>query len=157
MLGSLRRDLSGLDFPRFDREQRGNARPEMLHSAFLQDLQDCAEPVLLLLDSFEQAGADARRWVEDQLLPRCRQLPGLRLVLAGQQVPEPIGPLVRLTERRELPPIPDPEPWCTFYHDVLNGGAIPDDHIRTLVQTAQGSPRAMSEFLGILVAAEAQR
>ena len=69
VLADARRDLRFLRFPRFDRELGQDRRPEMLRAAFLEDIEESPEPVLLIFDAFEQATEDAKRWVEDQLLP----------------------------------------------------------------------------------------
>lgn len=154
VLAHARRDLQALRFPRFDREL-GLDRPrtETLQAVFLTDLQESSEPVLLLIDTYEQATEEAKRWIEDQLLPLCRQTAGLRLVITGQQVPEPGPLLANLTLRRELPPIREPEPWCIYFREVLKGDSVPDDHLHTLVRATLGNPRGTNQLLMTLAAA----
>jgi hypothetical protein len=56
----------------------------------LSALRERREPTLLLFDTFEQ-GAEWARWVEERVLLAIPGAPWLRLVVAGRQVPEPIG------------------------------------------------------------------
>jgi hypothetical protein len=155
LLSDARRELTGLRFTRFDRHSTGNA-PEMIRDAFLRDLQEASAPVLLLLDTFEQATEESSAWVKNRLLPLCRNDSGLRIVIAGQTVPAVDGDarLAPWVKSRELLPIHDHRPWCDFSRRVIGlTSAVPDDHIATLVTAARGSPRALSSFLANLKSA----
>jgi len=90
-------DLEG-EFARFTLDLRVN---EAVHTtarqgfrdrldAILSALRKRGEPTLLLFDTFEQGGEWAR-WVEEHTLLAIPRAPWLRLVVAGQQVPDPIG------------------------------------------------------------------
>jgi hypothetical protein len=146
LLHFARGALRDLPFPAFDAEWSGGRRDETLGRAFLDDLRRCPDPVLLLLDTYEQATAENQRWVETRLLPRCCQHDGLRLVIAGQQVPEAVGVMAPPTERRELL-LPRPEDWDDYYHRVLRGKPLPSDHFKTLWLAVDGRPSAMCAML----------
>lgn len=60
-------------------------------SHLLAALKQRAHPALLIFDTYELAGGEARDWVEKQLLPALLRAPWLRVVIAGQQVPEFAG------------------------------------------------------------------
>jgi hypothetical protein len=146
MLWGLTRDLAPLRFPRFERERRRNTS-EALRTAFLDDLDEAREPVLFILDAYEQATEEAKRWIEDSFLPHFCRHDGLRLVLAGQNVPPPEGhPWGTWTIHRALPPIRDVASWRDYSRRVL-GLANPDQDIRLLVEAARGSPRVLSSLL----------
>jgi hypothetical protein len=154
VLWDLAHDLAPLRFPRFERERQRDAT-DALRTAFLQDLDETRVPILLVLDTYEQATEEAKQWVEDSLLPHFRRHDGLRLVLAGKIVPEAEGHVwARLAIRRELPPIREVAPWHDYSRRVL-GLAHPDNDIRLLVEAAQGSPRVLGSLLGNLKAARA--
>jgi hypothetical protein len=76
----------------------------------LDALKQRAQPALLMFDTYESAG-EAQDWVEKQLLPSLIRAIWLRVVIAGQRVPERTGaiwepvasPLVTL----KPPPPPD--------------------------------------------------
>ncbi|WP_295436861.1 ATP-binding protein [uncultured Thiodictyon sp.] len=89
VLDRVRRDLRGQCFERYDREAKGANRLEALRAAFLDDLQDCPEPVLLLLDTYQEASADTQRWVHDHLLDRCGQHPGCGWSSPASRCPAP--------------------------------------------------------------------
>jgi len=136
-------------FPAFDAEWSGARREEVLGAAFLDDLRYCPDPVLLMLDTYEQATAENQRWVETRLLPRCCRHDGLRLLIAGQRVPEAGGVTAPPTERRELLH-PRPEDWADYYHRVLGGKPLPADHFNTLWVVLDGLPSAMCAALAKL-------
>jgi len=64
------------------------ANSTMRRVNLISDLQHLSQPVLLSFDTYEQASAPAKNWIENQLLPRLDLAPGVVAVLAGQQVPE---------------------------------------------------------------------
>ena len=147
----LTRDLSAVRFPRFQREHDRNSLDGM-RTAFLQDLDEASLPVVLILDTYEQATDDAKQWIEQRLLPHCARHEGLRLVVAGKEVPglDPARPWSQLTLRNELPPISDPAPWCDYSQRVVGLTQCTQDQITLLVQAASGSPRLVSTLLANL-------
>lgn len=68
-----------------DREERRVT----LTDAWFDDLRVFRGPVLLVLDVFEQAATEAREWISGPLLARAARVEQLRVVVAGQRVPEP--------------------------------------------------------------------
>jgi hypothetical protein len=146
VLEFARAALPDQPFPAFDTEWSGRRRDEVLGAAFLDDLRYCPDPVLLLLDTYEQATAENQRWVETRLLPRCCRHDGLRLLIAGQRVPEAGGVMAPPTERRELL-LPQPADWADYYHRVLRGKPLPHDHFKTLWLAVEGKPSAMFALL----------
>ena len=136
-------------FPAFDAEWSGARRDAVLGVVFLDDLRYCPDPVLLLLDTYQQATAENQRWVENVLLPRCCRHQGLRVVIAGQQVPEARGVMAPATARMDLLP-PQPKDWADFYHRVLGGQPLPLDHFDTLWRGVKGKPSVMREMCSVL-------
>jgi hypothetical protein len=105
----------------------------------------------LILDTYEDATDEAQRWVEQQLFELVRRFEGLRIVVAGQKVPDhQAKSWQNLVINRELPPITDPSHWCRYARESLNLTQVPDDHIETLVRAALGSPRPLGTLLGNL-------
>jgi hypothetical protein len=158
VLWDLSRDLAPLRFPRFKREMDRSAT-DSLRTAFLQDLDESGKPVVLVLDTYEQATEEASRWVENRLLPHVRRYDGLRLVLAGIKVPalDPSRPWSRIATSRELPLIKDPAHWCDYARRVM-GLTVSgddqmkfDDHIRIIVRAAAGHPRLLETLVANLV------
>jgi hypothetical protein len=152
VLWDLSRDLAPLRFPRFEREMNRHAT-DSLRTAFLQDLDEARNPVLLVLDTYEQATDEARQWVEHRLLPHCRRHEGLRLVVAGIQVPalDRSRPWSKMAVSRELPPIKDHMHWCAYVRREMGLTAYRDDQIEILVKATAGSPRPLGNLLATLV------
>lgn len=67
-----------------DKEQRR----VQLTKAWLTDLQAITHPLLLIMDTYEQATTDVVGWIEGPFLTRAARLPQLRILLAGQHVPD---------------------------------------------------------------------
>ncbi len=66
-----------------DQKQRRAA----LTDAWFQDLSAFDHPVLVALDTYEQAPADVADWIGGPFLARVEHTPSLRVLLAGQTVP----------------------------------------------------------------------
>jgi hypothetical protein len=56
--------------------------------AIIDDLQQLSAPVLLIIDTYEAASVDLKKWIEAQLLPRVDPSGWLVVVIAGQAVPD---------------------------------------------------------------------
>jgi hypothetical protein len=154
VLSGLSQDLTGaVRFARFERDMARTAE-EPPRGAFLQDLSETHCPVVLLFDTYEDATDESRRWVEQSLFGLVRRFNGLRVVVSGQQVPVSDAPArwTGIARTHELPPITDPAPWCR-YRDSLGVKDTPDDHVRTMVKAAKGSPRFLGSLLSNLQAA----
>ena len=88
----------------------------------LDALKQRAHPALLVFDTYEAAG-EAQDWIEKQLMQSIIRAPWLRVVITGQQVPDPTNafwssdasPLIKLKP-------PPPADWLDYakpYHPEL--------------------------------------
>jgi len=91
-----------------------NPRLNQRLGTVLDGLKQRARPALLVFDTYEAAG-EAQDWVEKELLPSLVRASYLRVVIAGQRVPERGGAVWAAVAR---PPIqlvlPPPEDWLEF-------------------------------------------
>lgn len=79
----------------------------------LDALKSRAHPALLVFDTFEAAG-DTQDWVEKQLLPTLIRADWLRVVIAGQRVPERTGAISGIAcPLMSLKPPPPPD-WFEY-------------------------------------------
>lgn len=69
---------------RADREQRRAA----LTDAWFQDLQTFDAPLLVALDTYEQATTEVADWIGGPFLARVAESPPVRVLLAGQEIPD---------------------------------------------------------------------
>jgi energy-coupling factor transporter ATP-binding protein EcfA2 len=67
-----------------DRDHRRAALTE----AWFGDLKRLAAPLLLVFDTYEQATAEMRQWLDGPFLTRAARADSLRVVVAGRSVPE---------------------------------------------------------------------
>jgi hypothetical protein len=73
----------------------------------LDELKRRARPALLIFDTYELAG-EAQDWVERQLLPSLIRATWLRVVIAGQRVPEFAGAVWATVAHPPLQVVPPP-------------------------------------------------
>jgi hypothetical protein len=102
--------VQDLDVPAPPANPRLNARLGQI----LDELKKCARPALLIFDTYEAAG-DAQDWVEKRLLPSLIRSTWLRVVIAGQRVPEFVGAVwasVACAPLRLV--LPPPEDWLEY-------------------------------------------
>jgi hypothetical protein len=92
----------------------------------LGELKRRAQPAFIVFDTYEAAG-EAQDWVEMQLLPSLIHATWLRVVIAGQSVPEWTGTWASVAHAPlQLVP-PPPEDWLEYgrqYHPDLKLGDV---------------------------------
>ena len=105
-------------------------------TALISDLQQLTQPVLLTFDTYEQASLPAKNWIENQLLPRLDNSPGVVAVIAGQQVANKSR--APLAEEMKLEPITKPSDWLEYSRRKWQSN-VKLDHIEALLAT-NGNP-----------------
>jgi GTPase SAR1 family protein len=63
-------------------------RRAALTNAWFADLQALSQPLLLVMDTYEQATTEVQEWIDGPLLARAAQAQQVRVLLAGQKVPD---------------------------------------------------------------------
>jgi len=105
-----------------------------------------ASPALLIFDTYEAAG-EAQDWVDKQLLPNLLVCPWLRVVIAGQRVPDAKGAIWPSKARATLDLLPpEPQDWLDF--GLL---AKPDttlDFVRQAHLYCNGRASVLAQLLG---------
>ena len=107
----------------------------------LGTLRDRPKPTLLILDTYEAAG-EAEQWVERQLLISLIRSPWLRLVIAGQRIPQGIDPISCPAIELEIPP---PEDW--FEYAKQRGSDITLEEVRTACRLARNRATLLAQLL----------
>ena len=112
----------------------------------LDALKQRAHPALLVFDTYEATG-DAQDWVDKQLLPNLLTCPWLRVVIAGQKVPNAAGAIWALAAREpiQLQP-PPPEDWLAFGQSHKPGLTL--DFVRQVHQFCGGRASVLAQLLG---------
>lgn len=125
-------------------EQERKERLVWLTDAWLRDLSQLNQPLLLTVDTYEKAGADLQSWLESVIarLPRACKL--LRIVIAGQEVPDTDTgeEWVDFCCKHELKGVPEPEHWLPVVEELRK--RIPAEHpidcLRGICLAMQGNP-----------------
>jgi SEFIR domain len=115
-------------------------------TAVLKDLNAQPQPTLLIFDTFEMAGS-AEQWVQENLLVTLIRAPLLRVVIAGQRVPEP-GGAPWDTEARSAIVLntPAPEDWFDYGRPYKPGITI--EFVRQAHTFCGGRASVLAQLLG---------
>jgi len=117
-------------------------------TALLKDLENLRKPLLLGFDTYQQVAQDIADWIEGQFLRRADQCPGLLVLVAGIEVPNPTRySWGGLAISRELLPIREKKYWQEYTERVLGNKQITEDHIEALLYVSQGEPGQTSALL----------
>ena len=109
-------------------------------------LRQRARPTLLIFDTYEMAG-ETREWVEKSLLQGLMRATWLRVVVAGQRVPEAsgavwatvAGPTVQLE-------LPQPADW--YDYGRLHRPELKLEQVETACDLARGKASLLAQLLG---------
>ncbi|MBK7676287.1 MAG: TIR domain-containing protein [Candidatus Accumulibacter sp.] len=109
-------------------------------------LRQRARPTLLIFDTYEMAG-ETQEWVEKSLLQGLMRATWLRVVIAGQRVPEPSGAVwatvARPTVQLELP---QPADW--YDYSRLHRPELKLEQVETACDLARGKASLLAKLLG---------
>ena len=115
-------------------------------AAILVKLTVRARPVLLIFDTFEAAGS-SEQWVNEHLLVALIRAPWLRVVIAGQRVPERGGaPWDTEARPAVVLGLPAPEHWLAFSQPYKPGVTI--EFVREAHNLTGGKPSLLAQLLG---------
>ena len=112
----------------------------------LHELKQRAHPTLLIFDTFEMAGETAD-WIDKQLLPTLIRADWMRVVIAGQQVPDSAGAVWIRVARPTLQLVPPPtEEWFRYGRQHRSG--LTRDEVETACRLASHKASLLAQLLG---------
>jgi hypothetical protein len=115
-------------------------------AAILAALAQRAHPTLLVFDTYEVIGA-AERWIEDQLLPTTIRAEWLRVVIAGQRVPDRTrGGWDAIAFPTISVPKPSPDDWHIF--GLAHDPALQRHFVEQIYTKVDGSVSLLASVLG---------
>lgn len=112
----------------------------------LDGLKQRSRPAFLVFDTYEAAG-EAQDWVEKQLLPSLIRATWLRVVIAGQRVPESHGAVWASVARAPLQLVPPPTAdWFEYSKHHRPGFTLAD--VETACRLASNKASLLAQLLG---------
>ncbi|HEY6345751.1 MAG TPA: serine protease [Bryobacteraceae bacterium] len=120
------------------RETAGNQR----FFVMADEIADLERPVVLQIDTWEDAGDPIRQWVTKTLFPAVPANPGLVVVIAGNSKVEPLTKAcpAGLCARHPLKPILSTDDWHDYAVRRWPNTGLTTDHITALVLRNRGIP-----------------
>jgi hypothetical protein len=110
------------------------------------ELQDRAQPALLIFDTFE-AAEEATGWIERVLLPQLCSARWLRVAIIGQSVPNRFGSPWEEEANTLLLRPPSPEDWLAYGRDNRDPN-LSLELVREVYKLARGRASIIASMLG---------
>lgn len=129
-------------------DENRDYRLAALQEAFFHDLSQFNQPILLILDTFNEAPESLAQWIGGGFLAEVADLLNVYVVLAGQHVPQPTGEWLRCTQHCPLDRIVDQEAWYKYAKD--KGLSFNRDQVGMAVQIFAGLPAEIVKTLEAL-------
>ena len=128
-------------------EQR-EERYTVLTNAWAEDINNLDKPCVLLLDVYEHANSEVRRWIEGDFLSCAATSKQMRVVIAGQSVPKNFG-WKRYSELKELDGVHKAEEWLPVVEAM--GRRTPAEPLLTyltaMCDLLKGNPSAIAKVI----------
>jgi len=122
-----------------------NFRLTRLEEEFFQDLRQMNQPILLILDTFNEASETLAQWMAGSFLAWVSDTSNVWVVVAGKQVPQPTGEWLRCTKHCRLKRIVDEDAWYKFAKD--SGLPFNRDQVGMAVKIFEGLPSEIVKTL----------
>lgn len=136
-----------------DREQRRSELTE----AWFGELAALRYPILIVMDTFEQATTEVKNWIGGPFLARVARLEQLRVVIAGQQVPDANSiEWGHCCASYSLSGVPDARHWLPVVQAMQRRVPFADplSALGGICAALKGRPNAIMQFLETLPLAE---
>ncbi len=114
-----------------------------LQEMFFQDLQKVKKTVVILFDTFNEASTDIRRWLSGAFLAAVTNCENLRVVIAGQSVPERNCEWDRNCHKCHLGRIDDEQAWYEFTQEMEL--SLSQEIVAKFVAALEGNPKKLKE------------
>lgn len=122
-------------------EELRNIRLNKLQEALFRDLQAIKKSILIVFDTFNSAPPSVADWVGGGFLAEVADGENIKVVIAGQTVPQPTIEWMHLAEIHCLDKIVDIEAWHSFVQ--AKGLPFERDAVKAFVRVLNGNPDAI--------------
>jgi hypothetical protein len=128
------------------------AHPNSTVADFRSDLDNLSHPIVLFFDAYEKASPEARELVEGVLLNDLDRLPAIRMVVAGQQIPDHKTAVWASSVRHfRIGPIDEANDWCVY---AKRFGKVNLNDVQLLTRVTLGVAGTIRPLLDRLITTE---
>jgi hypothetical protein len=135
-----------------------DARRIFLTNAWFDDVQSLNQLILITFDTYERASTEVTDWIEGVFLTRVANVPQIRVLIAGQSVPDPLLDWKHCVRTMPLMGIPEAADWLPVMQAMNRhfpkGDAI--DCLRGVCLALEGNPSRIMKILETLPRREEQ-
>ena len=132
-------------------EQERKERLVWLTDAWLQDINQLDRPLLLVVDTYEKAEAALKSWLESVIARLPRACSQLRMVIAGQKIPDTntVEDWANHCCEYELKGVHEPEHWLPVVEGLCKKvpGESPLDCLRGICLAMRGNPAGIISLI----------
>jgi hypothetical protein len=122
-----------------------NGLLQRLENAFFQDLKSVRKQTILLIDAFDKAPLELQKWIENQFLGVVAEnLERFRVVVAGQEVPQPKADWRLYHYCCQLSPIMEVDVWYEYMQ--VRQWHVDRAFVGRVVSELKGRPHDIVEF-----------
>jgi len=134
-----------------DSASQGQRRTDLTDALF-EDLVQVGEPIVVLFDTFETAPSEVKNWLSHDLLARVAQTAAVRIVVAGQDVPESNTiDWGHCCERHALTGVREVKHWLPVVREMqrrIPSGPGPEEtYMKGICDYLKGNPLAIMNFI----------
>jgi hypothetical protein len=130
-------------------EQTQKYRLMALQEAFFEDLQSIKQTTVILFDTYNDPKTEVCIWLGGAFLEIVANLANLRVVIAGQCLPERNLVWERHCSRCNLGEIREAQAWYKFTQEM--GLNLSEDTVAAFVAACQGKPREIRDLFQSLL------
>jgi hypothetical protein len=125
-------------------EQSRQYRIISLQEAFFQDLQAIQQTTVILFDTYNDPNTEVGAWLAGTFLEAVAKMQNLRVVIAGQYIPERSLSWERYCSRFNLGEIKETDAWYNFTQEM--GWNLTENTVTDFVDACQGNPKAIRDL-----------
>ena len=126
-------------------EDLRNMRLNKLQESFFRDLQEIKKPIVMIFDTFNLASSTLADWIGGGFLAEVAEVKNIRVVIAGQSVPNPTIEWEDLAEKHFLNEITDIDAWHLFAQ--AKGFPYGKGDLQAFVKLLNGHPKTIFDAL----------
>lgn len=120
-----------------------------LTDAWFADVMTFRSPLLLILDTYEQRTTELDQWFNQHFLPWVADTSSVRVLVAGQSVPEQSSDWRHCCNTHELIGVHDARAWLPIAH-AMGRKVTSLDYLAGACAMAKGNPSQILNFIRLL-------